>query len=579
MQIVNLPQGSAEWLAHRSKHLNASDAPAMMGCSPYKTRSQLLKEMATGMSAEVNAATQRRFDEGHRFEALARPMAEKIAGEEFYPCVGVLGRFSASFDGLTIDESIAFEHKTLNDTLRGCMLPHSTGLDLPLVYRAQMEHQLMVSGAGRVLFMATRWAEDGTLLEERHTWYFADPDLRQALIAGWEQLEKDVANYRPAPSTEPAKAEAVESLPAVSVRLDGSLSVAGNLPTFYEALKAFIAKIPAKPATDNDFATVDAACKALKKAEEALDSAEQNALASITDVESMRRAVADCRKLARDTRLAAEKLVERRKVEMKEQAVMAARRALQEHVDALSAELAPIRLQAPAVDFALAIKGLRSIASMQDALDNELAGGKIAADVKARLIRSNRAAMESSDAAHLFPDFASVCTKSTDDFSNLIASRMAADQQRAELERERIRTEEAARLEREAAEKSRAEAAANDAAAHDEQRVDPVSDTAAMMKATPISGWGVQSIGMATRTAGDVSQVESRTAGDAPTLKLGEINARLGYTVTAEFLAMQGFQAVQERNAKLYRESDFTAICEAIAAYTLTVPRRQKVAA
>lgn len=579
MQIVNLPQGSAEWLAHRAKHLNASDAPAMMGCSPYKTRSQLLKEIATGLSAEVDAATQRRFDDGHRFEALARPLAENIVGEELYPCVGVLGRYSASFDGLTMDESIAFEHKTLNDTLRSCMRPHATGLDLPLVYRVQMEHQLMVSGADRVLFMATRWAEDGTLLEERHAWYFADVDLRQALVAGWEQLEKDVASYVPASAAEPAKAEAVESLPAVSVRLDGALSVAGNLPTFAEALKAFIAKIPAKPATDSDFATVDAACKALKKAEEALDSAEQNALASITDVEAMRRAVADCRKLARDTRLAAEKLVERRKVEMKEQAVMAARRALQEHVDALSEELAPIRLQLPAVDFAMAIKGLRSIASMQDALDNELASGKIAADSQARLIRANRSAMEASEASHLFPDFAAVCTKPADDFSNLVTSRKAAEQQRVELERERIHAEESARLEREAAEKARAEAAANAATDHDEHKADPVSDTAAMMKATPISGWGIQPIGMSTKPAGGVRQVEAQPMDEAPSLKLGEINARLGYTVTAEFLAMQGFQAVQERNAKLYRESDFAAICEAISAYTLTVPRRVKAAA
>ena len=575
MQIVNLPQGSPEWLAHRAKHLNASDAPAMMGCSPYKTRSQLLKEIATGLSADVDAATQRRFDDGHRFEALARPLAEKIVGEELYPCVGALGRYSASFDGLTMDESIAFEHKTLNNTLRSCMLPHATGLDLPLVYRVQMEHQLMVSGADRVLFMATRWAEDCTLLEERHAWYFADPDLRQALVDGWEQLEKDVASYVPASAGEPAKAEAVESLPAVSVRLDGALSVAGNLPTFAEALKAFIAKIPAKPATDSDFATVDAACKALKKAEEALDAAEQNALASITDVEAMRRAVADCRKLARDTRLASEKLVERRKAEMKEQAVMAARRALQEHVDALSEELAPIRLQLPSVDFALAIKGLRSIASMQDALDNELASGKIAADAQARLIRANRSAMEASEASHLFPDFAAVCTKPADDFSNLVTSRKAAEQQRVELERERIRAEEAARLEREAAEKAKAEAAANASADTDET----VSDTAAMMKATPISGWGIQPIGMATRPAGCVRQVEAQEMDEAPTLKLGEINARLGYTVTAEFLAMQGFLAVQERNAKLYRESDFESICEAISAYTLTVPRRVKAAA
>lgn len=35
--------------AHRAQHHNASEAPAMMGCSPYKTRAQLVREMATGI--------------------------------------------------------------------------------------------------------------------------------------------------------------------------------------------------------------------------------------------------------------------------------------------------------------------------------------------------------------------------------------------------------------------------------------------------------------------------------------------------------------------------------------------------
>ncbi|MEG2048480.1 MAG: endonuclease, partial [Comamonas sp.] len=67
MQLVNLVQGSADWHTHRRNHFNASDAPAMMGCSPYKKRSELVKELATGIVPEVDAATQRRFNDGHQF--------------------------------------------------------------------------------------------------------------------------------------------------------------------------------------------------------------------------------------------------------------------------------------------------------------------------------------------------------------------------------------------------------------------------------------------------------------------------------------------------------------------------------
>ena len=108
----------------------------------------------------------------------------------------------------------------------------------------------------------------------RGRWLDDSPRLRQQIVDGWAQFDRDLAAYALPPAAEPVQAEPMESLPAVSVRLDGALSVAGNLPTFAEALKAFIARMPAKPATDNEFATVEAACKSLKKAEDALDAAE-----------------------------------------------------------------------------------------------------------------------------------------------------------------------------------------------------------------------------------------------------------------------------------------------------------------
>ena len=599
MIIHNLAQGSPEWLAYRAKMRNASDAPAMMGCSAYKTRAELLREVHTGIVPEVDVGTQKRFDNGHRVEALARPLAEEFIGAELYPVTGSLGSLSASFDGLTMDESTGFEHKALNDDLRDAFdaawkdraEDPAAGRYLPLMYRVQMEQQLLVSGAERVLFMASAWTADEELIEERHCWYYPDPALRQQIVDGWAQFERDLAAYTPPARAEPAQAEHMESLPAVAVRLDGALTVAGNLPSFAAALKAFIAKMPTKPTTDNEFATTDAACKALKKAEDALDAAEAGALASITDVEAMRRAVADCRKLARDTRLAAEKLVERRKVEIREQAVTAARAALDLHIAAVNAEIAPMRLQPQAVDFAGAIKGKRSIDSMQDALDTLLALSKISADSRGRAIRANVQAFKAAtgnDTAlqALFADLGQLVHKAADDFATLVDARIgkhradqaererkAAEQRAAEIAaaEERARQQERERLAAEQRQREQAEAAAAEsqrrqqaAAAEAQRRADqapaplPVSEPAQPVRAMP------------THAAPQLVRTAAAPAENEPaTLKLGVICERLGFTVTAAFLAdvLHIPHRGTDKAAKLYRESDWPLICSQLQSH------------
>eukprot|EP01032_Pedospumella_encystans_P038774 gene38774-43949_t len=172
----------------------------MLGLSPYKTRSELIRERATGLVAEVDAATQRRFDMGHRSEALARPLAEKIIGEELSPLVGVAddGPYSSSFDGLNFMQTLSMEHKQLNDRLRAAMVEGCTGADLPEDYQVQMEHQCLTEPAlERVLFIASKWADDGTLIEERHCWYTPNLELRARIVAGWAQFDADVAAYQP----------------------------------------------------------------------------------------------------------------------------------------------------------------------------------------------------------------------------------------------------------------------------------------------------------------------------------------------------------------------------------------------
>ena len=577
----DLKQGTAAWLAYRAQHFNASDAPAMMGCSIYRTRAELLRERHTGVVPDVSPVTQRMFDAGHRLEDLARPLAEEFIGAELYPVTGSLGKFSASFDGLTMDERQGFEHKHLNAALKvafaairglGPCDDPAPGRTLPLMYRVQMEQQLLVSGAERILFMASDWTAEDDLIEEHHCWYNPDAELRQQILDGWEQFERDLAAYvLPEPAPEPARAEPMESLPAVSVRLDGALSVAGNLPTFAVALRAFIDRMPTKPATDTEFATCDAACKALKKAEEALDAAEAGALASITDVEAMRRAVADCRKLARDTRLAAEKMVDRRKVEIKEGAVMAARRALDAHVAAIQAEIAPMRLQPVQADFAGAIKGLRSLDSMQGALDGALAAAKIAADAQARNIRANVAAFNAlalaDDYGFLFADLHQLVHKAADDFGAVVRSRIA-EHKAAEAEKERKRkADEDARVAAAEA-KARADEAARIAEQQRPQQAPAVAPHAALVQSAVAQAAALHPHTVSPPPAAAAPAPAPR-ADEPATLKLGAISGRLGFTVSAAFLAdALHIQAAGRTGASvLYRESQWPVICRQLIAH------------
>lgn len=560
MQIVNLVQGTPEWHAHRAKHFNASDAPAMMGCSSYKTRSDLVKELATGLGQEVDAATQRRFDDGHRFEALARPLAEEIIGEDLSPCVGVNGKFSASFDGLTFMHNEAFEHKTLNKALREAMVEGCTGEDLPMQYRVQMEQQAMVSGCDRILFMASEWTGDGQLIEERHCWYMPDQELRAQIIAGWEQLEKDVAAYDPtAERPAPVVATPVESLPAVVVQVNGVLTVGGNLDAFGDALRAFIERIPAKPSTDQEFADAEAATKALKKAEDALTQAEDGALAQISDVEVMRRTVADLKNLARTTRLATEKLVAAEKEARRTAIVTSAQAQLDQHIQALNRRLGSNWLPRMAGGFGEVIKGKKSLANMEDAVAVALTSTKHEANVLAQRLEANRKHLVQADGdwIALFADFATVGAKAEEDFQILAAHRInqhkQAEAQRLEAERERIRAEEAAKLQAQAA--INAAAATQKEAASTQQ--EPVS-------AAPAAETKVQS----AQAAPDVA-----AKADGETLTLGQLNTILApIKVDAAGLAELGFTPCKtEKSAKHYPAQALPAMVSAMMQHLQSV--------
>lgn len=574
MKTLNLIQGMPEWAAHRRTHFNASDAPAMMGCSPYKTRTQLLHELKTGLAPEVDAATQRRFDEGHRIEALARPLAEAIIGEELYPVTGSEGELSASFDGLTMGEDVAFEHKTINNELRACMRDEGNGYDLPMQYQVQMEQQLMVSGAGRVLFMASRWDDNG-LVEENHCWYASDPALRAEIISGWKQFAIDLAAYVPQAVEAAPVGRTPETLPALHIVLKGEVS-ASNLAEFKEVALTAIRSVNRDLKTDQDFADSAKARKWCEDIEARVAAAKDHALGQTVSIDLLFRTMDEVSAEARDVRLALEKLEKARKEARRGEIVAGGVTALREHIEAMNARLGKPYMPTIGVDFGGVIKGLRTFDSMQNAVDTELARAKIEASATADKIDANLKTLRELASGHafLFADTAQIITKAPDDFTMLVKSRIAdhkAAEEKKEAEtRERIRAEEQAKAEkaaREQVEREQREAAAAAAAALKahavEQEVIQQPITVPLIPEAVTVRLVEPALFAAPAPVANVVPMRHAQQAPAtpPTLTLGAIGTRLGFNLSADFLKNLGFEATKVKAACLYQESDFDLIC------------------
>jgi putative phage-type endonuclease len=569
MDNHSIIQGTPEWHEYRAKHFNASDAPAMMGVSPYKSRTELLRERFTGLAPEVNSVTQSMFDRGHHFESLARPLAEKIIGDDLYPVTGSLGELSASFDGLTICEDVAFEHKTLNDEIREA----NSADDLGLHYRIQMEQQLLVSGAAKCLFMATKWDNEDQLIEEKHFWYESDAELREKIIAGWKQFAIDLAEYQHVEIIQPALAAPQMSLPSVSIQVNGSIALVDNLDLFGKKLAAFVESINKAPETDQDFADLEATVKTLKSAEEALDAAESSVLAQIESFDAMRRMKAMYHAIARDNRLLVEKLVKSEKENRRAKILSSGQETFAAHIKSLNDRLGKAYMPVIASDFAGTVKGLKSLDSMKGKIADELARCKIAANETADRISANLVTLTelASEYKFLFSDTSSIVLKANDDLIALVKTRISehqeADAKRLEAERARIQVEEEAK----AAAKVKAEQEAAHAIALEAERQATIASIPKTEEVTqePIT----------VNSVARLSQVEAfplpvarpATESTPPTLTLGQITTRLGFGVTADFLKSLGFEATTVRAAKLYHDTDFSFICAAIVKHIESV--------
>lgn len=413
-----LQQGSNGWHKFRSEHYGASECAAMLGLSKYTTRTELLRQKATGISKEVDANTQAIFDRGHATEALARPIVEEQIGEQLSPVTLSKGKLSCSCDGLTFDDSIAWEHKQKSTALFAAVAQRK----LPEEHQPQCQQILMITGAEKLIFTVSSGTEQDMMSMD----VLPDPVWFERIISGWQQFEKDLADYQHVEIIEKPKAEMCIELPALFVHAKGEITT-HNMQEFGEALQAKLVEVRAIAlVTDQDFSNAKAAAKMFRDKAKEIRLAKEAMLSQTVTIGEAARMMDAWDKDLNSTALQLEKDVEREDLAKKRVMVGEAGIAFSAHVEALEAETRPIQLNVPRPNFAEAIKGKRNYTSMQDALDTALAQGKIEADAVAKDLRAKLAWCKENAAgmSFLFPDLEKIIIKQFDDFTLLISSRI-----------------------------------------------------------------------------------------------------------------------------------------------------------
>ncbi|KFF47153.1 hypothetical protein JH25_26105 [Pseudomonas sp. BRG-100] len=427
MKIHNVAQGSAEWLALRAQFRTASEAPAMMGASKYQSRTELLAAKKTGITPDITPSQQFIFDKGHATEALARPLTEALIGEELYPIVATEGNLLASMDGATMLGETLFEHKLWNESVvaqvkAGELAPH---------YYWQLEQQLLVSGAERVIFVCS----DGTPENFVHMEYRPVAGRAAQLIEGWKQFEADLANFEMADAPSIVVGKAPDELPALRIELTGMVT-ASNLKVFEDSALAVIDSVKTTLSTDQDFADAKKAVKWCGDVEEAVAVAKKQALSQTQSIDELFSSLDRISAHARETRLKVDKLVKAQELLVKTSIKQKAELALADHIAAINKTLGKVTLPHVVSDFAGAMRNKRTIASLQDAVDTELARAKIDASQAADSIRLNLTSLAelAVDHAFLFSDVQQLVTKANDDLVTLIKFRIS-EHQKAEREK------------------------------------------------------------------------------------------------------------------------------------------------
>ncbi len=187
-----MKQNTPEWLEMRKKYLGASDAPAIMGVSPWKSKYQLWEEKVSISVPTYKSASMHR---GTEMEPIAREEFTKMTGITvepevmFHPSNNFM---MASLDGLSKDKKYAVEIK--------CPGPvdHSVAINnmIPEKYMPQLQHQMEVCGLEMIFYFSFN-GSSGKIIEVRRDQAYIDK-----LVNEEKAFWKCVENFEPPKLTE-----------------------------------------------------------------------------------------------------------------------------------------------------------------------------------------------------------------------------------------------------------------------------------------------------------------------------------------------------------------------------------------
>lgn len=159
MQFLNLLQNTHEWEKFRMQKIGASDAPIIMGVSPWKTPFQLWLEK-TGQAAGTQNIHMMR---GHTLEETACLAFEKTMNLIVFPRVVQSQEHEwmiASLDGIDMDGEILVEIKCAGEADHALAIQNK----IPEKYYPQLQHQLAVTGLKKGYYYSFN-GNDGVVVE------------------------------------------------------------------------------------------------------------------------------------------------------------------------------------------------------------------------------------------------------------------------------------------------------------------------------------------------------------------------------------------------------------------------------
>lgn len=564
---LHAEQGSPEWLAIRRKTFNASELAAAMNIHPNIIRNELIRLYACGTEIEYSDYVKNViFPNGHRVEKIIRVLVEKHFDEDFIPKFFVLdGKYACSLDGQSIMGDTNLEIKQFNKELYESV---ASGI-LPDHHKPQVQQGLWITGAERTIFAVSSEDEQSFVSMT----VLPDPEFFDTIPRIWTKFAEDVENYTDIEQVSfLSEVEKDTRLPVVKLS-SGGISVASNIKAWFSLKKQAFEKLPATINNESigEFQTTkDNFEEALPLIQHLRKGLEENAKPIVDVIEEL---ISIEKYLKKGVSHCTNTLTEFRKSIRQEACNKATEEFLAYVEEKNQALLVRIEVQVP--DFMACCNRTKNHDSLNSAIGAELANAKIQVD-KIEEVLSEKLTWYTQIAenySYLFNDLQEIIYKDDEHFRLLVTTRI-----------EQHKKDEADRL------------VADMTAAVMQNAQQPVPDPSPGLLSTTSDTTLYGDAGLSVAAAQRASAEEVHPASEAnttvpataitdptllsePTLKLGDINSRLGFTVTCDFLSSLGFDAHSVGTKKLYREEEFQLICAAIVKHVTVISQKEFVEA